>query len=216
MATAQEKREARAARIANQKAETGTTESERLNEASMRNPGAVPAAHGEIAKPSKGTTVTVGCKLGVPYYDIQLCQIVDKKEQSLQGERTVREAIRVGKVVRLRGTSYPRGTIPDGFPERPVIIDGAAMNFGIDKEWFEEWERQHKLDPLVMNQMIFGRENYDHVVGIAKETAAIKSGLDPMDPKTMGRDPRTPRTTRAEVSNIEDGSASRRAASGGG
>jgi hypothetical protein len=214
--TAQEKREARAARIAKEKADTGATSAERLNEASMKNPGAVPDAHGPLAEPARaGATVTVACKLGVAYYDLQLCQIVDKKEQSLQGERTVREAIRIGKVVRLRGTAYPRGTVPDGFPAKPEIVDGAAMNPGIDKEWFDEWLRQHHLDPLVMNKMIFAHENVDHVRGLAKEMAKIQSGLEPLDPKTMGRDPRTPRTVRPEVSNIEDGSASRRAASGG-
>jgi hypothetical protein len=213
--TAQEKREARAAKIAAQKAEGAPTETDKLIEAQIKNPGAVADAHGEIAAPSKsGATVTVGCKLGVPYFDIQLCQIVDKREEGLQGARTVKEAIRVGKVVRLRGTAYPRGTIPDGFPERPLIVAGAAMNFGIDKEWFDEWLKQNERNPLVMNRMIFSHESQDWVSGFAKDHAAEKSGLDPIDPKSLSKDNRVPRTVRPEVTNIEDGSASRRAAGG--
>jgi hypothetical protein len=214
--TAQEKREARAAKIAAQRAEGAPTETEKLAEAQIKNPGAVADAHGELATPSRsGNTVTVGCKLGVAYFDIQLCQIVEKTEQSLQGARTVKEAIRVGKVVRLRGTAYPRGTAPDGFPDRPLIVAGAAMNAGVDKEFFDEWMKQNRLNPLVMNNMIFAHESADHVAGFAREHAAERSGLEPLDPKSMGKDPRVPRSTRPEVGNVEDASAMRRPAAGG-
>jgi hypothetical protein len=139
----------------------------------------------------------------VAYLDIQLCQIIEKREMSSQGAKDVKEAIRVGNVVRLRGTSFPRGTLPEGFPEKPLIVAGAAMNPGIDKEWFDEWLRQNKLNPLVQNGMIFAHENLDHVTGQAREQIANQSGLEPVDPKK--KDPRVPKPSRSEVSEIETG-----------
>lgn len=171
-----------------------------LNLKAFANPGAVADAQGPIARPqSSGAKVIVACKLGIAYYDIQLCKIEDKFEQNLQGGRIVKEAIRIGEVVRLRGTAYPRGTPPEGFPERPLMVGGAALNFGIDKEWFDEWLKQNHLNPIVKNGLIFAHESQDAVVGQARETAALQSGLEPITP---GKDKRVPKSTRGEVSDV--------------
>lgn len=192
MATAKEKREARARAIA-----------ETNHEAIIR-PDAVESASGEIAKPaSSGGKVTVACKLGIATIDIQLCKMEEKFQQNMQGGRMVTEASRIGPVVRLRGTSYPRGTPPAGFPAPPEIVDGAALNHGIDKDFWDEWVKQNHLNPYVMNRMIFAHESRDHVVGLARELKDQKSGLDPLDPKS--KDPRLPRSTREEISDPETG-----------
>ena len=141
----------------------------------------------------------VACKLGVAYFDIQLCKIEDKFEQNMQGGRMVKEATRIGQVVRLRGTAYPRGTPPEGFPERPEMVGNAALTRGVDKEWFDEWMRQNHLNPLVMNKMIFAHESQDHVVGEARDLSKFLSGLEPVNPK---RDARIPRSTRSEIEDV--------------
>ena len=193
--TAKEKREARAAGEA--------SAVEKINEKMFENPGATVSAAGEVAKPQRsGATVTVGCKLGIAYYDIQLTKMERKFEQNMQGGREVTEGTRWGKVVRLRGTAYPRGTPPEGFPAPPLIVGGAALNPGIDKDFWDEWVEQRKLDPLVVNGMIFAFESHDHAVGHAKETAEIQSGLEPINPK---KDKRMPRSTREEISDVEGG-----------
>jgi hypothetical protein len=178
---------------------------EQIQELNMRafaDPSSVPIANSTVAKPkSGGAKVIVACKLAVTSYAIQLCKIEDKFEQNLQGGRMVKEATRIGEVVILRGTSYPRGTPPIGFPERPLMVGGAALNFGIDKEWFDEWLRQHHLDPIVKNKLIFAHENQDMVVGEARELASFQSGLEPIDPSSKN-DRRIPRSTRDEVDNV--------------
>jgi hypothetical protein len=177
-----------------------------INEAAFANPGAVPAAHGEVLKPqSAGAKVVVACKLGVTAYNLQLSELVDKFEQTMTGGRTIKEAIRVGPVVQLRGTSYPRGTPPAGFPEKPEIVGGAALNFGIDKEFFDAWMYQHRLSPIVKNEMIFGHESADVVRAMARERSALSSNLEPINPAKDAKDPRIPKPSREEVSKIETG-----------
>lgn len=182
------------------KREQPPTEAEVLNEKQFQNPGSAPDAHGEVLAPARsGATVTVACKLGVAFYDIQLSKIVDKFEQNLQGGRMVKEAIRIGNVVRLRGTAYPRGTPPEGFPPPPIIVGGAAMNPGVSKDFWDEWVEQHKLDPLVVNGFIFAHESADHVAGRAKEESGMLSGLEPISPKG---DKRIGKPNRSELSAI--------------
>lgn len=206
--TAQEKRDAAIAAKADTAKQVekngGATDAQLLNHQAIIRPDAVKDAHGEIAKPqSAGAKVIVALKLGIAYFDIQLCSIVDKFEQNMQGGRTVKEATRIGQVVRLRGTAYPRGTPPEGFPDRPEIIAGAALNYGIDKDWFTEWMHQNRLNPIVVNKMIFGHETIAGVHAMAKELAGQLSGLDPVNPKNLKGDPRMPRTTRQDVSDVE-------------
>lgn len=214
--TAKEKRDARdnrlrqegalAARDEMAKVAKPLTEGEKvdlaaLNQKQFTNPGSAPSAAGPVAGPSKGRTVVVACKLGVAWFSIQYCEIVEKFEQNMQGGRTVKEANRVGPVVQLRGTAYPRGTVPEGFPPPPIMVGGAALNYGIDAEFFEKWLKQNEKNPLVMNKMIFAHESEDRVRGEAKELSGFLSGLDPVNPK---KDDRIPRSTRkAEISEIE-------------
>lgn len=214
--TARQKREARE-RVQTEAREAGVpagapiTELDQLNEKQFKDPGSSPSAHGTVVRePQRGRTVTVACKLGVAWFNMQLCKIVDKFEQNMQGGRTVKEAIRIGDVVRIRGTAYPRGTPPEGFPAAPLIVAGAAMNPGIDAEFWEQWKAQNHLNPLVVNGMIFAHEKDDHVHGQARERVAELSGLDPVNPKNDVRMPKSPR--RGEVSDIESGARPKTAA----
>jgi hypothetical protein len=217
--TAKQKREARDNRLREEgaaavRATTGAppapnADIQKLNEKAFENPGAVASSTGRIATPqSAGAKVTVACKLGVAFYDIQLCEIVDKFEQNMQGGRMVKEANRVGNVVRLRGTAYPRGTPPKGFYAPPEIMNGAALTRGVDKEWFDAWIKQHARDPIVMNKMIFAAETDDALRGESAELSKFLSGLEPVNP---GKDARIPKSSRIgtgelpEVSEIEAG-----------
>lgn len=194
-------RAAREAKAAADRAAGKPTEVEKLNTAAITRPDLLGSEN--VAKPSgSGEKVTVGLKLGVALYDIQLCKIEDTFEQNMQGGRMVKIAQRVGPKVRLRGTGYPRGQPPEGFPPPPVIVGGAAMNPGIDKDFWDQWVEQNKLNPMVVNGMIFAHTSPDYVAAQAKETVAVQSGLEPIDPSNK-KDPRIPKSTRVEMTNIE-------------
>lgn len=185
------------------KREQPPTEAEALNEKQFQNPTSALLAHGDVMEqPRSGATVTVACKLGVTSYQIQLNEIVDKFEQNMQGGRTVKEATRIGNIVRLRGTAYPRGTPPVGFPERPEIINGAALTHGVDKDWFDEWLVQNKLNPIVINKMVFAHETMDGVRGESADLSKFLSGLEPIDP---ARDHRITKSSRSEVTDVQPG-----------
>ena len=82
------------------------------------------------------------------------------------------------------------------------MVGGAALNPGVDKDFWDAWVEQNRLNPLVINGMIFAHEIEDRVVGQAKEVAQITSGLEPIDPKNT-KDNRVPRSTRGDIANIE-------------
>lgn len=210
MATAKERREQREREAAIHKEKVGESQFaseqmradaiEKVNQRAMQNPGAVADAHGEKMKPSSaGAKVTIACKLGVGYYDLQLSRLEEKWENTQTGPRKIMEARRIGPTVRIRGTAYPRGTPPLGFPDKPTIVDDAALTPDIDAEFWYAWREANKLNPLVLNNMIFAHEQRDFVIGQAKELKGINSGLEPINPKS---DPRAPRTTRGDVDNV--------------
>lgn len=205
MATAKEKAAERAARRAATAAEAAAagepTEVEQLNQKQFVGQSAHPAS-GPMLPQTRTRQYVVGCKLGVRSYAIQHTRMVETFEQNQSGGRTVKIPERVGAVVELRGTSYPRGTVPDGFPPPPMIVEGAALNFGIDADWFDEWLEQNKQNPIVMNKMVFAHEKQDWIISKAKELKDLKSGLDPVNPKG---DPRMPKSNRGEISDIERG-----------
>lgn len=203
--TAKQKRESRETRIrAEGHAEGERSAVERLNLETTIHPDRVASAAGEIARPQHaGDKVVVGCKLGIAYYDLQLQKPEEKFEQNMSGGRKVTEWTRLGGVIRIRGTAYPRGTPPKGFPAPPMVVDGAALNFGIDQDFMEEWLKQNKLNPVVMNGMVFIAKDIDAAQGIARDAVKVLSGLDPVNPEG---DPRLPRSTRrGEVSELEPG-----------
>jgi hypothetical protein len=173
------------------------------NAAAIQDPGSVASEH--VTKPSSsGEKVVVGLKLGIAWYDIYLCRLEENvPEQSQTGIRYIKRYTPMrDTTVRLRGTAYPRGTLPDGFPEKPTIVDGAALNFGVDKDFFDAWLKQNEKNPIVVNKMIFGVPDVASARSVAAELKGIKSGLDPVDPRP-GNDDRMPKSTRADVSNVE-------------
>lgn len=215
--TAQQKREQRAAerlaresgktpeapavRKTRERKETPPTQAEKLNAAQISNPGASRSATGRIATPSSaGGKVIVGCKVGLAYLDLQLQRKITVSENTQTGPRDVSKYERIGEVVRIRGTAYPRGTLPEGFPEKPRMKDGAAMTDGVDAHFMQEWLDQNHLNPLVLNRMVFIAENEIDFAAMAKEVADLNSGFEPIDPKG---DMRIPRPTNANLSKLE-------------
>lgn len=197
--TAKEKREKRAAQRAAEAA-AAASPVEALNRDAILRPDEVGAAHGEILKPaSAGAKVTVACKLGVGWFQLQLCEEQEVDEQTQTGVRRIKKWTRTGKIVRVRGTAYPRGTPPEGFPERPKMIAGAALTPGIDKDFWDRWVQQNRLNPVVVNAMIFADESESRVEGWAREHGGHLSGLEPINPKN---DDRMPKSTRSDIENV--------------
>lgn len=154
-----------------------------------------------VARPSRdGGTVTVACKIDLPWIDLQLCEAHEVYENTQTGPRKIKEYRRVGDVVRIRGMAHPVGIAPKGFPKPPEIVAGAALTPGVSANFWRAWLAQHQQDAFVKNGLIFASENRDMVIGQAKETEKIRSGFQAIDPDG---DPRVARSMHKDVVGIE-------------
>ena len=145
------------------------------------------------------TTVTVATKFG-PGHQLQLAKKQEYLEDTPAGARVRTKWVPGGRFVTIRGPGYPNGTIPAGFHARPEIVGGYSLTHGVDKEWWDEWVKQHERDPLVMSKTIFGHEKIDTVRKMALEQAKLQTGFEPMKPDT---DFRMPRSLNANVTKIQ-------------
>lgn len=147
-----------------------------------------------------GAKVIVACKIAVPSFDLQLCEEREVSEDTQTGPRTVKRWFRVGKIITVRGTAYPAGTPPTGFPAKPQMMNGYALTPNVDKDFWEAWLKQHEKAPYVASKMIMAYESFDTVRGVSKDHVGEVSGLEPM---SQDRDPRIPRSTNPGVGNVE-------------
>lgn len=148
---------------------------------------------------SSGETVTVACKF-INGLELQLCQKMKFWEDTPTGAKERDKYVRVGKIVRVAGPSYPVGTVPRGFPDRPHMAGGFALTHGVSKDFWDAWLAQNETNSLVESNMIFAVSKPEHAEGKAREMAEVKSGYEPMSPD---KDDRMPRAFNAGVTPIE-------------
>lgn len=174
-----------------------------LNRETTLHPDRTPNAHGEQLKTGvSGAKCYVGFKVGIAWLDLQLSELVEKDEQTQTGIRRIKEAVRLPGIVRIRGTSYPRGTPPEGFPEKPMIVSGCAITPNVDKDFMRKWLELNAPSPMVLNRMIFIADTEQEAIDIARELAGDLSGFDPVNPKN---DPRVPKSANKFVGELEPG-----------
>lgn len=209
--TAKEKRERKArereaAEAAKQNGDPAPAPSEaiqKLNQERALHPDRTPDAHGEQMRVSSGgAKVMVGFKVGVPFVDLQLSRLIEVDEQTQTGLRRTKIPERFGPVVRIRGTAYPRGIVPKGFPPPPEMESGAAITRNVDKDFMVEWTKLNRLNPIVQNKMIFFAENEQDFRSMARELAGLASGFEPLNPADK-RDPRLPKPTNKDLTELE-------------
>ena len=142
--------------------------------------------------------VTVACKLGIAWLDLQISEEREVMENTQTGPRPVKQYAPVGPIVRIRGTAYPRGEVPEGFPERPRIVAGYALTPNVPREFWDRWVKQHAKAPYVVSGMVCAFESLDDVKAKGREMEGIMSGLEPLvrgkeDGQDIIVDPRVPR-----------------------
>jgi hypothetical protein len=175
------------------------TEIEKINQQAIIHPEQV-RSEGLVSRARD--VVVVACKVGVSYIDLRLMSPRKVMEQTQTGAREVTEWKPTGEAVRIRGTSYPRGTPPAGFPERPRIAHGFALTPKISRNFWAQWIEQNEKNPLVQNHLIFAGDDLAEVTAMAAEHAGQLSGLEPIDPR-RGADPRVPKPVNASLTPIE-------------
>lgn len=147
-----------------------------------------------------GAKMTIACKIAIAWFQLQLCEQHEVSENTQTGPRTIKQWARIGPIVRIRGTAYPRGTPPEGFPAKPEMVGGYALTHGISKDFWDKWVEQHKGAPYVTSGMIMAYEDPEMAKGFGRERAKELSGLEPLNPNG---DQRVPRSTHVGVSSVE-------------
>lgn len=162
-----------------------------------------PASMPTIQPAKSGAKVTIACKMHVPWFDLELCAPQEKYENTQTGPRKITEWARTGQIVRVRGTAYPVGQAPEGFGEKPRMIEGAALTPGVSKDFWDQWKDQHKHAPYVINRMIFACETEDQLAGIAKELRDVKSGLEPIQHSVKNKSITDARVVKPALKELE-------------
>jgi hypothetical protein len=136
------------------------------------------------ADPGKGRTagdkVIVACKM--PHGLILRVFRMEKTYEPVMGggTREVDIARVYGTAVRIRGNTFPYGTVPNW-----QIVGGFAITPNVDKNFWDEWLEQNRELLAVKNRLIFAMPQLDSVVDEAKQMASLKSGLEPLDPQNL-------------------------------
>lgn len=160
---------------------------------------AAPAVH----TPSKAKYVTVASKLPMSI-EIQLCKPSTRTSTGQYGSVVETVQVKTGAVHVIRGTGYPRGEAPEGFPERPQMIKdaggGYALTPNIPADFWAAWLEQNAETDMVRNGIVKAQADLDSLAADAKDHAAIDSGLGPLNPKG---DRRNPRPANASVTPVQ-------------
>ena len=156
-----------------------------------------------MAEANTSKTVTVACKIGLPWVDFEVCEPRDVSENTQTGARTVKQWFRTGKIVRVRGTAYPRGEAPEGFPEKPQMVLGYALTHNVPRDIWEQIAEQHKKAAYFVSGMVRAFNSEADVKAHAREMEKEISGLEPVQrTKDAITDARIPRSVNASVTTV--------------
>lgn len=108
-------------------------------------------------KTNSTATVTIGCKLPHGYH----MELHDKEGQVIE-----------------------RHTVAGA--NASEVIGGHGITVGVPKEFWEEWVRRNKAQPMVQNGLIFAHDSASNVAGEASEKRDNRSGFEGINPDKPG------------------------------
>ena len=162
-------------------------------------------------EPKSSSHVTVACKIGVAWLDLQLCEERDIYENTQTGPRQIKQWVKTGQIIRVRGTAYPRGQAPDGFPDKPEMSEGYALTPNVPREFWEQWVAQNKRAPYVQSGMLFAHGAVGDIKSHAADHRTDLSGIEPIKREKVDgtdtiTDSRMARSTNQNVVGVQAGS----------
>ena len=130
-------------------------------------------------------TTTVACKVPTGMV-LSLYRMEDHDEPLLHGGyRTVKRAVldtkpNIPARVKLNGCARRIGG------ETPhEVAHGAGLTFGVDADFFTAWLKQNAETEIVQKGLVFAQVKAGDIQAQAKDHRALKSGLEPIDPKNL-------------------------------
>ena len=152
---------------------------------------------------SRSTYVTIACKIGLPWIDLQVCEEREVSENTQTGPRTIKQLAKTCTIVSILGTAYPACIVPEGFPDRPQMVLGYALTPNVPRDFWEIWSKQHAKSPYVASGMMFAFDRIEDIKARAADHKGDISGLEPIQRDKAGlADPRISRSVNGNVSNV--------------
>lgn len=134
---------------------------------------------------------------------LQLHDLVEVRVPVLGGGHGVEKQFRpradLGATFRLNGNATPYGEAP-----KCTIIGGYALTPGVPKDFWEEWLAQNKNLGVVTQNLIHAYDTMDGAAGEARDKAALRSGLEPLNMGRDSGDPRIPKRKDMETGKVVD------------
>jgi len=122
------------------------------------------------------STVYVACKLPHGIVIRDFVEGIAHEPVLGGGTRKVKVHRAVGKRIRIKGP-----VVPQEFIRMVEVHGGYAITEGVPADVWRRWIEWNKDSDFVRNNMIYGHETKDRLIGWAKERAALKSGTEPLD-----------------------------------
>ncbi len=133
-----------------------------------------------------GETVTVACKLPLGIM-MQTFEMEDAEEIVGAGAvRKFKRARAVGAAIKLNGSAKYRGSDHETLHD---IRHAAGLTYGVPKDAWERWREANKDNEFITKGLVFAHGT--DVQAKAAERVAVKTGLEPVDPKAKVLDPET-------------------------
>lgn len=125
-------------------------------------------------------SVTVGCRL--PHgLTMRVFDMVETQEPVMGGGfRAVKIAQERPERVTLNGFSHPQNRAPNA-----QIVEGFALTYGVDAEFWNVWKAQNAQSDVVKNGLIFAHEKPVNAEAEAKDKKTLRSGLERLDPNKL-------------------------------
>lgn len=103
--------------------------------------------------------------------------------------------------ITLEHPMNPQVTIGLAGINKAVIIGAGYATTEVDGDFWEQWLAVNKEFPAVKSGAIFVAKSAADVVAIARETAEVETGFEPM--RTDGKDKRASGTKKASVKDAD-------------
>lgn len=67
------------------------------------------------------------------------------------------------------------------------IVGGHGLTYGVPKDFWEAWKKEHAEQPFVKNGLVFAQGKTESAIAEAKEKQNNKTGFEGIDPANPGK-----------------------------
>ncbi|PWT77549.1 MAG: hypothetical protein C5B60_02640 [Chloroflexi bacterium] len=151
-----------------------------VNTPNITTPGTLAADPGRGR--TAGAKVTVACKLPGGLLMRIFAPMTRPEPVMGGGTREVTTWEPTGQGRWARGNAVPYGVVPS-WP----IVGGYGLTHDVPKDFWDKYLEQNRDSPWIVHHLVFAYEDAAQAAAAAKEKAALKSGLEPLDPDNLPR-----------------------------